>query len=258
MHRSAAGTAAPEREAVARRCTASASDVGNRASPLRWPATAPGSCPGGRVHPAVQDTIGAARRLAARAGWPASRRASERRWADCPTSAAHRPTPPTASTARCPPGPSPRGTDVYFARGQYNPGIAGRRPAHRARARTRGTQRGASAGGTLPSTQPGDAIEQEAEAVPPTTSARRARDPAARACRSTRRPAGRSAVEARREHDPNPSDPFRGLYISDEARCGLTQASRSSGRDARLAEIARALGSTSSRRGAAVCAAPRS
>jgi hypothetical protein len=50
-----------------------------------------------------------------------------------------------------------------------------------------------------------------------------------------------AAVERVAASDPNPGDPFRGLYISDETALRLTQGESSSGADERLASAARAL-----------------
>jgi ATPase family associated with various cellular activities (AAA)/Winged helix domain, variant len=51
----------------------------------------------------------------------------------------------------------------------------------------------------------------------------------------------RSAVEAVAATDPNPTDPFRGLYISDEQALSLAGAGAADGLDERLAEAARRL-----------------
>jgi hypothetical protein len=57
------------------------------------------------------------------------------------------------------------GTDVYFARGEYNPGSADgdRLIAHELAHTVQ--QRGASQGGPLTVSQPGDAMEREADSV---------------------------------------------------------------------------------------------
>jgi hypothetical protein len=52
----------------------------------------------------------------------------------------------------------------------------------------------------------------------------------------------RSAVEAVAATDPNPTDPFRGLYISDDLALSLAQASTSGALDDRLGDVAEALG----------------
>src|SRR3954464_14199762 len=51
-----------------------------------------------------------------------------------------------------------------------------------------------------------------------------------------------AAVERVAGTDPDPGDPFRGLYISDEIALRLTQADTSSGADDRLHAVAKALG----------------
>jgi hypothetical protein len=51
-----------------------------------------------------------------------------------------------------------------------------------------------------------------------------------------------SAVERVAGSDPNPGDPFRGLYISDETALRLTQGDSGAGADDRLAAVAEALG----------------
>jgi len=67
-----------------------------------------------------------------------------------------------------------------------------------------------------------------------------------------------AAVERVAGTDPNPSDPFRGLYISDETALALTHASSPAGADERLEGIARALGLDLLEAAVlAVCAAPQ-
>src|SRR3954471_15603122 len=51
-----------------------------------------------------------------------------------------------------------------------------------------------------------------------------------------------AAVERVAASDPNPSDPFRGLYISDETALQLTQGESVSGADDRLQAVCQALG----------------
>ncbi len=66
-----------------------------------------------------------------------------------------------------------------------------------------------------------------------------------------------SAVEGVASSDPNPADPFRGLYISDEAALRLTHGPSLSSADDRLAGVARALGLDLLETAVlAVCAAP--
>ncbi|HZB76436.1 MAG TPA: ATP-binding protein [Solirubrobacteraceae bacterium] len=51
-----------------------------------------------------------------------------------------------------------------------------------------------------------------------------------------------AAVERVASSDPNPADPFRGLYISDDRALELTKGDSVSGADDRLAHVTRALG----------------
>src|SRR3954463_7307324 len=51
-----------------------------------------------------------------------------------------------------------------------------------------------------------------------------------------------TAVERVAGTDPDPGDPFRGLYISDEVALRLTQGDSGSDADGRLQEVVRALG----------------
>src|SRR4051794_18534774 len=50
------------------------------------------------------------------------------------------------------------------------------------------------------------------------------------------------AVQRVASNDPNPADPFRGLYISDETALQLTRGESASGADERLAAVTAALG----------------
>src|SRR4051794_38404963 len=51
-----------------------------------------------------------------------------------------------------------------------------------------------------------------------------------------------AAVQRVASSDPNPADPFRGLYISDETALQLTRGESASGADERLDAVTRALG----------------
>src|SRR3954449_3204115 len=53
---------------------------------------------------------------------------------------------------------------------------------------------------------------------------------------------GMAAVERVAGTDPDPGDPFRGLYISDEVALRLTQGDSASDADGRLQEVTQALG----------------
>ena len=46
-----------------------------------------------------------------------------------------------------------------------------------------------------------------------------------------------AAVQRVAANDPNPADPFRGLYISDETALQLTRGESASGADDRLAAV---------------------
>ena len=50
-----------------------------------------------------------------------------------------------------------------------------------------------------------------------------------------------AAVQRVAASDPNPADPFRGLYISDETALQLTHGESASGADDRLAAVCQAL-----------------
>src|SRR3954468_15037233 len=66
-----------------------------------------------------------------------------------------------------------------------------------------------------------------------------------------------AAVQRVASNDPNPADPFRGLYISDETALRLTRGESASGADERLDAVAAALGlDLLDSAVLAVCAAP--
>src|SRR3954452_25264935 len=66
-----------------------------------------------------------------------------------------------------------------------------------------------------------------------------------------------AAVQRVASNDPNPADPFRGLYISDETALQLTRGESASGADDRLDAVCRALGlDLLDAAVLAVCAAP--
>jgi AAA+ superfamily predicted ATPase len=66
-----------------------------------------------------------------------------------------------------------------------------------------------------------------------------------------------AAVERVASSDPNPADPFRGLYISDDQALELSRGDSVSGADDRLADVARALGLDLLEAAVlAICAAP--
>ena len=67
----------------------------------------------------------------------------------------------------------------------------------------------------------------------------------------------REAVEHVASTDPNPADPFRGLYVSDEAAVALARVAVEDGLDERLALVAERLGLDAVAASVlAVCAAP--
>ena len=125
------------------------------------------------------------------------------------------------------------GTDVYFAQDQYKPNTTDgdRLIAHELAHVVQ--QRGAPTSGPLTVSNPGDAMEREADDVAdsycrhPVTSVIR---------RSGRISFGfidrrvMAAVERVAGSDPDPGDPFRGLYISDEVALRLTQGESRVGR----------------------------
>jgi len=156
--------AAPEREEEAAPLTQLASDAGNRAFTASLSRQGAGILPTGDVHPAVQDTIAATRGGGTELDAGVRDRVSGS-LGDLSDVRVH-----TDDTAdRLNRSVSARafatGTDVYFARGEYNPGSADgdRLIAHELAHVVQ--QRGAPAGGPLTVSQPGDALEQEAEAL---------------------------------------------------------------------------------------------
>ena len=134
------------------------------------------------------------------------------------------------------------GTDVYFAERRVQPGLGVRRQADRARARAR-----------RPAAR--RQLERPAHRV-----AARRRDGARGRLRRRSDPLTRmadspisvgfdfidrrvmAAVERVASSDPNPADPFRGLYISDDRALELTRGDSVSDADDRLAQVTAALG----------------
>ena len=150
-----------------------ASDVGNRAfastlgrSPLAREAEQGAGILRGRHGPRrrpVDDRLDPRQRRSAGSG--RRRPALGDRSATCPTSAST----PTTRADQLNRSVSARafatGTDVYFAKGEYNPGSAVGRQADRPRARPRRPAARRVASGPLTVSQPGDAMEREADAV---------------------------------------------------------------------------------------------
>jgi hypothetical protein len=141
-----------------------ASSVGNRAFSETIARQGAGIMPSGEVHPEVKGTIDSTR------GGGASLDAGvQERFGDSlgDLSDVRVHTDETADklnrsvSARA----FATGTDVYFAKGEYNPGSAGgdRLIAHELAHTVQ--QRGAPQGGPLTVSEPGDALEREADAV---------------------------------------------------------------------------------------------
>ena len=140
-----------------------ASNVGNRAFST-VAREAAGILPGGEVHPAVQSEISASRGSGAsldagiqdRLGSSLGDLSDVRVHTDDHADRLNR-----SVSARA----FATGTDVYFARGEYNPGSADgdKLIAHELAHVVQ--QRGAPSGGPLTVSNPGDALENEADAV---------------------------------------------------------------------------------------------
>jgi hypothetical protein len=141
-----------------------ASNVGNRAFSETIAREAAGVLPGGEVHPAVQNTISTTRGGGASLDAGVQDRFSDS-LGDLSDVRVH-----TDDTAdRLNRSVSARafatGTDVYFAKGEYSPGSADgdRLIAHELAHVVQ--QRGAPSSGPLTVSQPGDALESEADSV---------------------------------------------------------------------------------------------
>ena len=141
-----------------------ASNVGNRAFGETIAREAAGILPGGQVHPAVESTIAGTRGGGASLDAGVQDRLTPS-LGDLSDVRVH-----TDDTAdRLNRSVSARafatGTDVYFAKGEYSPGSAAgdRLIAHELAHVVQ--QRGAPSGGPLSVSEPGDALETEADAV---------------------------------------------------------------------------------------------
>jgi hypothetical protein len=141
-----------------------ASNIGNRAFSETVARDASGIMPGGEVHPAVQDTISTTRGGGASLDAGVQDRFSQS-LGDLSDVRVH-----TDDTAdRLNRSVSARafatGTDVYFAKGEYNPGspagdkLIAHELAHVVQ------QRGAPSSGPLTVSEPGDSMETEADSV---------------------------------------------------------------------------------------------
>jgi hypothetical protein len=141
-----------------------ASSVGNRAFSETVAREASGILPSGQVHPEVQDTISSTRGGGSSLDTGVQDRFSDS-LGDLSDVRVH-----TDDTAdRLNRSVSARafatGTDMYFAKGEYNPGSASgdRLIAHELAHVVQ--QRGAPSSGPLTVSQPGDALETEADSV---------------------------------------------------------------------------------------------
>jgi hypothetical protein len=154
----------PQREDPAAPLHEFASNVGNRAFSETIAREAAGILPSGEVHPAVQDTISSSRGGGSSLDAGVQERLSGS-LGDLSDVRVH--TDDTADklnrsvSARA----FATGSDVYFAKGEYNPGsssgdkLIAHELAHVVQ------QRGAPSGGPLTVSQPGDAMESEADSV---------------------------------------------------------------------------------------------
>ncbi len=141
-----------------------ASSVGNRAFGESIAREAAGVLPGGQVHPAVESTISGTRGGGAsldagvqdRLGTSLGDLSDVRVHTDDTADRLNR-----SVSARA----FATGTDVYFAKGEYSPGSAAgdKLIAHELAHVVQ--QRGAPSGGPLSVSEPGDALETEADAV---------------------------------------------------------------------------------------------
>ena len=140
-----------------------ASNVGNRAftSVAR---EAAGILPGGEVHPAVQSEINTSRGGGTGLDTGIQSRFSES-LGDLSDVRVHTDERADQLNRSVSARAFATGTDVYFARGEYNPGSASgdRLIAHELAHVVQ--QRGAASGGPLTVSNPGDALETEADAV---------------------------------------------------------------------------------------------
>jgi uncharacterized protein DUF4157 len=140
-----------------------ASSVGNRAF-TTVAREAAGILPSGEVHPAVQSEI-----TSTRGGGASLDAGVQDRFADSLGDLSDVRVHTDDNADRLNRSVSARafatGSDVYFARGEYNPGTAAgdKLIAHELAHVVQ--QRGASAGGPLTVSNPGDALEREADAV---------------------------------------------------------------------------------------------
>ena len=217
------------------------SNVGNRAFGGAIARTqGAGIMPGGQVHPTVQSKIDSTRGSGSepRLGRRQQALAVARRPVGCPRAYRHYANDLNhAVSAKA----FATGTDVYFAKDQYKPNtsdgdkLIAHELAHVVQ------QRGAPTSGPLTVSNPGDAMENEADAVADKVhSDRMPSDSAISFGFIDRRVM--AAVERVAGSDPDPGDPFRGLYISDEVALRLSQGDSALDADGRLQAVVDALG----------------
>ena len=176
------------------------------------------------------------RAAAARASTPASPRASATTSATSPTSACTPTTRRTSSTTRSRRARSRPAPTSTSRKGEYSPGSADgdKLIAHELAHVVQ--QRGASASGPLTVSQPGDAMEREADQRGRPDRLMAAGDQVQVGFDFIDRRV-MAAVERVASSDPNPADPFRGLYISDDRALELTRGDSVSDADDRLAHV---------------------
>lgn len=141
-----------------------ASDVGNHAFTSTLAREGAGITPTGEVHPAVQDRIAGSR--GSGAGLDGALRGRlEGSLGDLSDVTVHTDDTADALNRSVAARAFATGSDVYFAKGEYSPGSADgdRLIAHELAHVVQ--QRGAAAGGPLTVSEPGDALETEADTV---------------------------------------------------------------------------------------------
>ena len=204
------------RRSSSRRASATAASA---RSSRAW-TTARASSPSGVAHPDVESAIAAARgggnaldRALARALRQRARRARSPTSASTPTTTADALA--RAVSARA----FTTGSDIFFAQGEYQPGTRRRRSellahelAHVVAAARRADERPADR------LAAGRRARGRGGGRPRVTSSAERRRAVGFAFLDARM---RAAVEAAAATDPNPADPFRGLYISDEQALSL-------------------------------------
>jgi hypothetical protein len=140
------------------------SNVGNRAFSESIAREAAGVLPSGEVHPAVQDTITSSRGSGGSLDTSVQEKFSPS-LGDLSDVRVHTDETADSLSRSVSARAFATGTDVYFAKGEYNPGSSDgdRLIAHELAHVVQ--QRGAAASGPLTVSQPGDALETEADSV---------------------------------------------------------------------------------------------